>query len=415
MAAGSARTPDAIPAAARVSQAVVVCVGADPLREVGGITLFERLMRQLNELNGIERIMVLTSQSMPAALASNRIKKPVIYRNVSSNGFWDTLWEARAELDQCFIAVTANFLVDQRLLAWLASQPDDAMLVVREGDENGPAARLSKAALENPGPQATTLRMVAVTSLPSYWEAMHGEIPLHLHRVANAADAEAGWRILLDHIQRRAQELPSRCFDPIFENLIVRRLAGTSITANQVTMFTTMLGFAVAALFYTGWLRVGVMLGIVVEVLDGVDGKLARITRTTSRAGEYEHILDFFYENSWYLALGLYFSRAGFPHAMTAALLMVVFDLIDTLVYAAVDVRWGRSLDNLSPFLTRFRLIGGRRNIYGWMFLIGFFVGFPGYTFYAATLWAGITAAIHTASMIKMASRRLSVDQLTAD
>jgi len=83
--------------------------------------------------------------------------------------------------------------------------------------------------------------------------------------------------------------------------------------------------------------------------------------------------------------------------------MLVLFDLIDTLVYAAVDVRWGRSLDNLSPFLTRFRLVGGRRNIYGWFFLLGFFLGFPGHAFYAAAAWAGFTATVHLVAAIAAA------------
>lgn len=409
MAAGSARTPEAAPVAARVSQAVVVCLDENPLRVVGGITLFERLLRQLSELDSIASIVVLAPAAIPMPPPSSRIRKPVTYRNVSPGGLWTALREVRTDLDEHFIVVAANFLVDQRLLAWLIAQPNDAMLLADDRNA-GPAARLGRSALESPDPGAAGVGMVAAGALPSYWEAMHGEVPLHLHRVASDAEADAGWRILLDHIQRRAQELPSRYFDQFFENLIVRRLAGTRITANQVTIFTTIVGFAVAAFFYTGWLRVGAMLGIVVEVLDGVDGKLARITRTTSRAGEYEHILDFFYENSWYLAVGLYLSRAGFPHALAAALLMILLDLTDTLVYAAVDVRWGRSLDNLSPFLTRFRLIAGRRNIYGWMFLFGFFLAVPAQVFYIATAWAGVTAAVHTAWMLRegLARQRLA-------
>ena len=153
----------------------------------------------------------------------------------------------------------------------------------------------------------------------------------------------------------------------------MRLLAPTAISANQVTILTTLLGFVVAFLYLEGWLRIGVLLAILVEVLDGVDGKLARITRTTSKIGEQEHVLDFFYENSWYLALGLYFSRQGLPHSLLGAATMVAFDAIDNITYALLDVKWGRSLDNASPFLQRFRLIGGRRNIYTWIFLVGFF------------------------------------------
>lgn len=366
----------------------------NPIRAVGGLTLLERILRQLSELAAIKSIVVLKPATVSLPPTNDRVAKPLECHDVAGSEFWEILREARDKLAGDFIAVAADFLIDQRLLAWLATQTEDVMVTSREGGRAEPAARLSRKALEAAAPQPTDLKRVAVSSLPSYWEEMHGEVPLHFHQVTDEDGAKAGWKILLDHVQRRTLELPAQYFDPTFENLLIRRLAGTRVTANQVTLLTTLVGFVVTILYYAGWLRVGVLVAIFVEVLDGVDGKLARITRTTSRAGEYEHILDFFYENSWYLALGLHFSR-GNPHALKAALLMILFDLADNVAYALMDVRWGLSLDNASPFLARLRLIAGRRNIYTWLFLAGFFLGFPIYAFFAAVVWAGITAAIH--------------------
>jgi len=55
--------------------------------------------------------------------------------------------------------------------------------------------------------------------------------------------------------------------------------------------------------------------------------------------------------------------------------------------------------------LAQFRLIAGRRNIYTWIFLPGFFVGAPAFTFYLAVAWAGVTAAVHAYWFITEASR----------
>jgi phosphatidylglycerophosphate synthase len=378
-------------------QAVVVCpdATANPLRSVGGITLLERLLRQLSELETVESILVLKPAELSLPAPSTRLRKHVSYHDASGATAWEMMRDARAHLHDRFIVVAADLLVDERLLAWLSVQTADVMLSPREGDRPATAALLRAQSLEAPGAEAARIKVVAADSLPAYWESMHGEVPIHLRRIASERDAEDGWRILLDYIQRRTLELPARYFDPFFENLIVRRLAPTAITANQVTLITTVLGFAVAGLYLTGWLRLGVLLAIFVEVLDGVDGKLARITRTTSKAGEYEHILDFFYENSWWLALGRFLSRHGSPSAWTAAILMVAFDLTDNIVYSIADVKWHRSVDNATPFLSRFRLIAGRRNIYTWIFLPGFFLGAPAFSFYLAVAWAGVTAAIH--------------------
>ena len=395
-------------AAVKSLQAVVVWepgAAENPLRPIGGLTLLERILRQLSDLDAVKSIVVLKSAAVSLPPASGRVGKPLECYNVSGAKFWEILREARGKLAGDFIVVAADFLIDQRLFAWLAMQTEDVMLTSCEGGSAEPAARLTRKTLDAAAPQSVNLKRVAVSSLPSYWEAMHGEVPLHLYQVSDEASAKAGWKILLDYVQKRTLELPAQYFDPTFENFLIRRLAGTSVTANQVTLMTGLLGFVVAALYYAGWLRVGVLVAIFVEVLDGVDGKLARITRTTSRAGEFEHVLDFFYENSWYLALGLHLSH-GSPHALKAALLMILFDLADNLAYSLMDVRLGLSLDNASPFLARFRLIAGRRNIYSWLFLVGFFLGFPNYAFFLAVVWAGITAAIHGGWVLSRALRR---------
>src|SRR5271154_1511336 len=380
-------------------QAVVVCrdATANPLRSVGGITLLERLLRQLSELETVESILLLKPIDLSLPPPSKRVRKDVIYQDAAGTTVWEMLRGARAHLRDLFI--------DQRLLSWLTAQTTEVILCPRIGDRPETAAFLRAKSLDAPNLEAAHIKVVEVGSLPTYWEAMHGDVPLHLHSVRNDDDAEQGWQILLDYIQRRTQELPARYFDPYFENLIVRRLAPTAVTANQVTLVTTVLGFVVAALYFVGRLRTGVLLAILVEVLDGVDGKLARITRTTSKAGEYEHILDFFYENSWWLALGFFLSNNGSKFAWHAALLMIAFDLTDNIVYSVADVKWHRSVDNATAFLSRFRLVAGRRNIYTWLFLPGFFLGVPGISFYSAVAWAGVTAAVHAAWCINEAIR----------
>jgi phosphatidylglycerophosphate synthase len=381
----------------KIHQAVIICErdARECSRLVGGITLAERLYRQLQELDGLTDIVVLTPPQLEAPLPSHRITKKVHFITTSGTDAWEMLKNASSKLERRCLVVGANLLIDQRLLEWLAGQTGDVFLTSREGMPPEVAGCASREALRDTHPEQGNIS-VAVARLPTYWEAMHGEVPLHLVRIDEAHDEKLAWNVLLDHIQRRTQELPSQFFDIPFENRLVRLLAPTVITANQVTVFTTLLGFAVAFLYLQGWLRIGVMLAILVEVLDGVDGKLARITRTTSKLGEQEHVLDFFYENSCYLALGLFFSRQGFLHAFPAACTMVAFDALDNIAYAVLDVRWGRSLDNASAFLQRFRLIGGRRNIYNWIFLFGFFLNAAPTAFAIAVFWAGVTTAIHT-------------------
>lgn len=404
----AANPPDVSSPAENTLQAVIACASnaGDCSRLVGGITLAERLYRQLQELDAVANIVVVKAPQLVVPLPSRRITKNVEFITSQGADAWEMLRNASGQLDRRCLVIGGNLLIDQRLLEWLAHQPRDVLLTDREGNPPEVAGCTHRETLGNTD-LVNRNTIVAITRIPSYWETMHGDVPLHLLRVNEAADEEPAWGVLLDHIQRRTQELPSRYFDIPFENRLVRLLAPTAISANQVTILTTLLGFIVAVFYLEGWLRTGILLAILVEVLDGVDGKLARITRTTSKIGEQEHILDFFYENSWYIALGIFFARHGLPHARLAAAAMVAFDATDNIAYALLDVKWSRSLDNANPFLQRFRLIGGRRNIYTWIFLPGFFLNAAPIAFAVAAIWAGVTATIHGFCCATQVSRLL--------
>src|SRR5215469_31150 len=243
-------------------QAVVVWepgAADNPLRTIGGLTLLERILRQLSDLDAIKSIVVLKPAAVSLPPASGRVRKPLECYKVSGDEFWEILGEARGKLAGDFIAVATDFLIDQRLLTWLATQTEDVTLTLREGGRAEPAVRLTSKTLDAAAPRSADLKRVAVSSLPTHWEAMHGDVPLHLYQVIDEASAKTGWKILLDYVQKRTLELPAQYFDPTFENFLIRRLAGTSVTANQVTLVTGLLGFVVAALYYAGWLRVGVL------------------------------------------------------------------------------------------------------------------------------------------------------------
>ncbi|MBI2205096.1 MAG: CDP-alcohol phosphatidyltransferase family protein [Candidatus Rokubacteria bacterium] len=384
-----------------VTQAVIVCVpdGGDPSREVGGLSLIERLLRQLSELGSLQEILIVRGPRAGPAEPSCRVATPVRVVRVAPGDPWTMLRAASGFLRERFLVIGADLLVDPRILSWLAARTADT-LVTANAREPELLGTVGRTILLEPPRSLASAAVVAITDFPAYWKEQRGDVPVHLLRVTSDRDAEEGWRVLLDHVQKRTLDLPARYFDPTFENVLVRLLCRTRITPNQVTAATGLLGFGVAGLFATGWLRVGVLLAIVVEVLDGVDGKLARIKRMTSKPGELEHVLDFFYENSWYVALGFRLSTHGHPWAWGAALAMVAFDVTDNLANIWVSRFRGRNLAEVSSFLRRFRRISGRRNIYAWIFLPGFLLGTPAFSFAAAVVWAGITAAVHVISAI---------------
>jgi phosphatidylglycerophosphate synthase len=373
-------------------RAIVVCSASsgDPTQEVGGLTLLERLIRQLSDA-GIFEVVLVTSPVREIAAPVLPASTTVTRRRSDAGDPWAMAGEAAQGLSGRWLIVGADYLVDDRLLQRLSAATEDTGVRRRRSDPAEVLGTFSAGTIGRP------MEWLVVDELPTYWRARRGEVPVHLLRVRSADDRARAWSVLLDHIEKRTKDLPAEWFDPPVENWVLRRIAPTAVTPNQVTVLTGVLGFVVTWCFWSGRLASGVLLAIAVEVLDGVDGKLARLKRATTPQGEIEHVLDFFYENSWYLALGSHLSAAGAPWAWPAGIAFTAFDLIDNLAYLLFERRYGRPLEESWPFLRRFRLVAGRRNVYVWTFLPGFLLGFPRVVFALAACWAGVTVAVHVA------------------
>ena len=117
-------------------------------------------------------------------------------------------------------------------------------------------------------------------------------------------------RLLRDATQSGVLDFPALVHAPI-EKWLVSHLCRTTITPNQITLGTGVLGLSVTVLYALGYLWVGALLALIVGVLDGVDGKLARLKVQTTRLGKGEHVLDYCIEMSWWAALAYYFHADG--------------------------------------------------------------------------------------------------------
>ena len=134
-------------------------------------------------------------------------------------------------------------------------------------------------------------------------------------------------------------------------------------------------------------------LAYVVEVLDGVDGKLARTKVETTAGGEWEHVIDYCIELSWWTALAFHFQARGLRHAYWLLLLLVGSDLVDRLAKRAVKKKVGRNLDDVANFDRFVRWIGGRRCINIWILAVGLLLGDPANAFVLICGWMAATAA----------------------
>ena len=366
-------------------------------RAPGGLRLLERQLKQLRAV-GVGSVVLLVPEGHPVPQLPVQIAAAEICRvPTGARGLLAAVCAAVDDLPDEFVFLSADRLVDLRILRALVEGVGSIVVRRAHGAAVEPIGRSTALDVRRFGrdlaSHATTL---CLGDIDLYVAELRGNAAPYVLTAHSPEEREIAWRVLLDHAQKRRLDLPGRYFDGPFENFLVRRLAPTAMTPNQVTLLTMALAAVVGILFFHGWLRAGIVLALAVGVLDGVDGKLARLKLATSKLGELEHVGDFFYENLWYLALGRWLQGATGESALwSAALALVTLDLSDSLLYLVVRARTGVMLDELSSFDTAFRQIAGRRNVYVMLFAVGFFSGYPARAFVIALAWAGVTVAVH--------------------
>jgi phosphatidylglycerophosphate synthase len=357
--------------------------------------LLERQVKQLRAL-GFAAPLLLVPHGQPVPELPADCGGLALERVPETRTALEALVAAVGVLAEDFLFLASDHLVDRRVLLALAAHPGPRL--ARAADDEPPGiGRIGVDDLRRHGVELSAhAAQLSLAAVDAYDPELRGSVPPYLRAVRSAADRRAAGEILLDHVQKRTLDIPGQYFDTPFENFLVRRLAPTSVTPNQVTLLTLIIAAGVGLLFWWGWLRSAVLLALLVGVLDGVDGKLARLKLATSRIGELEHVGDFFYENLWYVALGLQLrTSTGSAGFAAAGLCLVALDLADNLLYGAVRARTGALLDELRPFDRRFRRIAGRRNVYVWILVPGVLTGHVATAFAAVVAWAAVTVGVH--------------------
>ena len=420
-----------------VDACIILADSPTALVELCGISILERLLRTLQRC-GIKRAIILSStadvidrETTRPSWARAQIDVTVRNREagaVTMDQVVD-LWPNPAQL---LLVVRGDAVFDIRLLRLLASQSSTTALVdsavppefqslvasapkTSRGKFCGAAlfryewAVAQMGSLEEAVVNGLAERTVAaldVAEQPLYYVTMRREIRPFWFHVPPPAYKKAAERFLLDSIQKGTQDIPALVHAPI-ENFLVSHLCKTSITPNQLTIFCNIVGWVTTILFATGRLFWGTALALIVGVLDGLDGKQARIKVETSKGGKLEHWLDALFEISWWTALAYYFRSSGqLPTAFNYLALLLVAEATDLVAKGSVYFTCGKVIDELSSFERMVRLVGGRRNVYVWILAVGLFLGAPGKAFIVMAWLEVATAVVHLPRVAWAFSRR---------
>jgi len=404
---------------------IILAAAPDALAELGGISLLERLLRTLQRL-GLTKAIVLTgtpdlithhlaNPSPHRAKVAIDLRRhpsgPVATKQIAGN------WPNDAER---VLIIRGDSVFDPRLLQLLDDQNSIAALV---DSAPPPSLRPLLASTRN----TISGRVCGVVLVSYEWTKSHTGLfeeglrdEVEAGRIKAIDIADRDWNFpslrrklrpywfpapvpeqrkraqhqLIDASQKGSLDFPAMIHAPI-ENFLVSHLCRTAITPNQLTAITNVAAWSATFLFATGRLGWGTILALVVGVLDGLDGKQARVKIETSKAGKLEHWFDALFENSWWIALAYDLQSSGrLPGAFGYLALLIGAEAVAGLAKFSVIRACGRTIDEIGNFNRFVRLVGGRRNIYVWIFALGLLFGAPAQAFKIIAWWGALTTAI---------------------
>ncbi|MGH7938429.1 MAG: CDP-alcohol phosphatidyltransferase family protein, partial [Bryobacteraceae bacterium] len=342
-----------------------------------GISLFERSLRTL-EACGMTRAFVLCDN--PEKLnGPHRAQIDLVFSEPPCDG-------------RLRLALRGDSVFDQRLLRALTAQEKATVLIdsAVAGTPCGAAFLATDAItfsnfddLLREAWERGELAPLDVAKQPSFQPDMHRSVRPYWLATPN----KSGEKVILAAAQKGTLDIPALVHAPI-ETFLVSKLCRTNITPNQLTMFCNIVAWAATILFATGHLAAGAAIAVVVGVLDGLDGKLARVKLETSKAGEWEHFFDVLFEYSWWIAIAYaLFASGKLPSAFSYLGLLIGAEICTALARGSVARAYGKSLCDLGLFDRIVRLVGGRRNIYAWIFALGILAGAPASAFRIIAWW----------------------------
>lgn len=326
------------------------------------------------------------------------------------------------------LILRGDYLFDDRLVKYLATTPNTALQLDDEQHEVFVAAHvpahlavqaldaIEKKAFADtlPGLQTQTLDTISI----SFENVLRKfEPPFVLPITAeNKQNLE---RRLFDWSYKGITDLVTKWAWPRPARRVVGYCVRLNIKPNHVTVTSLLLVILAGVFFAKGQYGMGLLAGWLMTFLDTVDGKLARVTVTSSKFGHYfDHIIDLVHPPIWYILWGLGLTAAqltnlGLPLSTLFYAIMIGY-LVGRLVEGSF--RWflesSFGIFCWQPIDSYFRLITARRNPNMLFLTISFLAGRPELGLLAVTFWTVVTSVFLLGRFMLAANERFSQGSL---
>jgi phosphatidylglycerophosphate synthase len=301
-----------------------------------------------------------------------------LVRVLKSAGVTDVVEDiASVPENSSVLLLRADYLYDDRLIHYLVEIPD---ILLRFTDQHTDAiiaahvssarARQARDVLAGAG-EAESLREVRTETLEtlsiSFQERLRKFEPPFILSIT-PKDRRILERRLFDWSYKGVTDLVTKWAWPHPARWAVGQCARFGLRPNHVTIVGLFLVVLAGILFAYGQYGWGLLAGWLMTFLDTVDGKLARVTVTSSRFGHYfDHIIDIVHPPIWYILWGIgleVYNPGAFGLSLGALFWLIMAGYVaGRLVEATFTGGLGRfGIFCWRPVDSYFRLITARRN-----------------------------------------------------
>ena len=306
------------------------------------------------------------------------------------------------------VLVRADLILEEVLTKALARSPDTLLYVERGTVKRPvavhlPAARAAEGArligaAELPAELPPDLRAVHPMGLgSSYNHALRkravpyalllGEMPLRLIE----------WR-MFKGAYKGVTDFVTKWLWPLPAVWVTRWCAAARISPNMVTAASFVLVLLALWLFTIGAFELGIIAAWLMTFLDTVDGKLARVTLTSSKWGNvFDHGIDLIHPPFWYFGwyLGIVQLGHGSTWQVIALWIVVIGYVLGRLQEGFFLWRFKVEIHAWQPLDSAFRLFTARRNPNLAIMTVAVIAGRADLGFLAVAVWTLLSLAFH--------------------
>ncbi len=318
--------------------------------------------------------------------------------------------------DEVLLVFPGDAVVDPRVFEHLAwTRGGSAAFVGGEGGEADAVLRLD-GPIGEAGPEgdgslldlakaeiaAGKIRRIEPEEMPGWIAKLRKNLAPYIFKISNEADSRRVERFLFESNYKGSTDFMTRYAFPPLVWRALGPLTRHRVDPNSVTSVSIVACFAAVPFFAAGWWTTGLLLAYVMAVLDSVDGKLARVTFTSSERGDVlDHGLDIIHPPFWYWAWAWGLS-GGDPYSpiFVASLWMAVIYIFDRILETIFKGIAGTSIASWKPLDERMRTFISRRNVNLAVFTVALPLGLGVEAFYLVVGWQAFTAAFHLSRVV---------------